>query len=63
MRLAKRKKGFHCDFVIEDASFNETFTAVPLSGWEFVRWRNRKPGEYLYGGFKSAQVLLTTIGF
>ena len=61
--VGEEEEGFHCDFVIEDTSFNETFTAVPSSGWEFAGWRNRKPGEYLYGGFESAQVWLTTIGF
>jgi hypothetical protein len=51
----------HCDILIEDASFNDTFTAVPYAGWEFRRWKKRTNG--LFGGSKDIEVPVFTVGF
>ena len=29
-----------CVFEIEDNTFNESFTAVPIDGWDFLRWNS-----------------------
>ncbi len=51
----------HCDIVIDDTNFNDTFTAVPYAGWEFRRWKKRDNG--LFGGSKIVEVPIYTTGF
>lgn len=51
----------HCDIVLDDTNFNDTFTAVPYAGWEFKRWKRRANG--LFGDAKAIEVPIYTTGF
>ncbi len=53
--------GKTCIIEVNDASFEDTFTAIPLSSeYRFVRWKKRKNG--LCGG-KTKACKLATVGF
>jgi putative iron-regulated protein len=55
------RAGKKCNIDVSDTSFDETFTAIPASGFEFTGWKKRKKNG-LCGG-QSAPCRLTTLGF
>ncbi|MFT6367920.1 MAG: hypothetical protein ACJARI_003379 [Bacteroidia bacterium] len=51
----------HCEITITSPDFDETFIAVPNSGWEFKHWKKSKNS--LHGNSQSAEAPLFTLGF
>ncbi len=51
----------HCEIDITDATFDETFTAVPYEGYAFSHWRRVERG--LFGDSKESEVRLKTTSF
>ncbi|MFT5484437.1 MAG: hypothetical protein ACI9GW_003102 [Halieaceae bacterium] len=56
---AQHDENFHCEIEINDASFNESLTAVPYDGYQFSHWKEGG----MYGGAVNDTVQLVTVGF
>ncbi len=57
----QHEEAYHCDIEIGDASFDETFTAVPDDGYEFSHWKKVPRG--FFGDSDKNPVRLTTTIF
>lgn len=52
--------GNNCVFQVTDTDFSETFTAVPLPGWRFLRWNSG--GDFFCQDITSTQCVLSNTG-